>query len=311
MPTRRNMAGILVLALILSAASSARAADELPVAGRSEPITFEPSKAWFLIIVGHPGDREYEEQFADLANRLSDAACDRLGIDEQQVWIWSGVNKDGSEAVQGSRGPATRDALERDIAALRDLAEQDADLCVIVLGHAHLQGNAVQLNLPGPDVAADEFARWFAGFPCRWSAFFMTTPHSAAFIKPLAESRRVVIAAAADDEDNGTLYPMALVEQLELLGQAGASDAAGNESVTLLDLYLAVARDASARYESEQLIPTEHAQLDDNGDGRGSEVQNQKNAAVAKPPRDGDDAPDGTLSASIQLEFLPAETPSK
>jgi hypothetical protein len=270
----------------------------------------EPSKAWFLIIVGHPGDREYEEQFADIANRLSDAARDRLGIDEQRIWIWSGVDKDDPEAVQESRGPAARETLERDIAELHDLADQDADLCVIVVGHAHVQGDAVQLNLPGPDVGAEEIARWFAGFPCRWSAFFVTTSHGAAFIEPLTEARRVVIAAAADDEDNGTLYPLALAEQLESLGRVGSSDGDGAESVTLLDLYLAVARDVNARYESEQLIPTEHAQLDDNGDGRGSEVQNQKNATVAKPPSDGDDAPDGTLSASIRLKFLPAQPPS-
>ncbi len=35
------------------------------------------------------------------------------------------------------------------------------------------------------------------------------------------------------------------------------------------------------RYVEDELIPTEHAQLDDNGDGRGTEVQRVPAARIA------------------------------
>jgi hypothetical protein len=40
-----------------------------------------------------------------------------------------------------------------------------------------------------------------------------------------------------------------------------------------LDLYLAVVRGVMMIYKSQENIPTEHAQLDDNGDGRETELQ--------------------------------------
>ena len=43
--------------------------------------------------------------------------------------------------------------------------------------------------------------------------------------------------------------------------------------VSLLDLYLTVFRRVMLRYRANDSIPTEHPQLDDNGDGLAAEVQ--------------------------------------
>src|SRR5579863_10378922 len=44
-------------------------------------------------------------------------------------------------------------------------------------------------------------------------------------------------------------------------------------NLTLFDLYIAVARNVVDRYIKGEFLPTEHALLDDNGDGRGTELQ--------------------------------------
>ena len=44
-------------------------------------------------------------------------------------------------------------------------------------------------------------------------------------------------------------------------------------STSVFELYLAAVAGVMKRYKTAELIPTEHAQLDDNGDGRGSELQ--------------------------------------
>lgn len=306
----RECLAIAVL-LMVAVAASGRAADEAALAtieNAAGPLI--PSKTWVLIVAGHPGDDEYDEQFAEVVNRLSAAVRTRLRIDRDRIWIWSGVANDAASAVAGSRGPATREALYRDIQALRERAGEGIELWVIVVAHAHRQGPTVELNLPGADVDAEEFASWFAEFPCQRSVFFMTTSLSGRFIKPLSEPRRVVIAAAEGEELNGTLFPLALATQLEAFGQDGDRDDVGAPASTLLDLYLAVVRDVNSRYESEDLIPTEHAQLDDNGDGRGAEVQSNPGKPLTQPPRVAARAEtvnlDGALAAAIRLELAPA-----
>ena len=182
----------------------------------------------------------------------------------------------------------------------------DDELWVFVLGHAHYADRSAYLNLPGTDVSAKEFGEWFAPFECQRSVFFLTTPLSGYFVKPLAKLGRVVIAATgADLENNETLYPSSLAELLEVFPNGDSHDIDQDGVHSLLDLYLAVARDVEAQYEADELQATEHAQLEDNGDGRGSELQVDfadkssespaRRIARRRPGRDGE------LSRSIDL----------
>ena len=43
--------------------------------------------------------------------------------------------------------------------------------------------------------------------------------------------------------------------------------------ISVLELYLAVVANVMKRYVDAENLPTEHAKLDDNGDGHGSELQ--------------------------------------
>ncbi len=43
--------------------------------------------------------------------------------------------------------------------------------------------------------------------------------------------------------------------------------------LSVFELYLAVVSSVMQRYADAEDLPTEHAQLDDNGDGRGTELQ--------------------------------------
>ena len=72
--------------------------------------------------------------------------------------------------------------------------------------------------------------------------------------------------------------------------------------ISVFELYLAVVADVMKRYVDAEDLPTEHARLDDNGDGRGSELQEDylppelggrsspgpaSKAAIVKPDADG------------------------
>jgi hypothetical protein len=266
---------------------------------------------WAFIICGHPGDEAHREQFADSASRIGAVLADRFGFPADKVWTRFGVDDKDAKPLESSRGPATKEALAGDAAELQKLLRAEDELWVFVIGHAHHADRTVQLNVPGPDIGVGEFAKWFADVPCRRSVFFMTTPLSGYFLKPLARQGRVVISATETDlEVNETLFHSSFTKLLETFPAGSDHDIDKDGVYSLLDLYLATALDVEKRYADENLLATEHAQLDDNGDGRGSEVQLNYVASddpkpapfsrVAKARAEGD----GALARSIDLGAL-------
>lgn len=263
---------------------------------------------WAFIVCGHPGDEAHREQFADSAGRIRKALVGRFGFPASNVWIRFGVEAKDEKTLEASRGPATKEALASDAAELQKLLRIEDELWVFVIGHAHHADRTVQLNVPGPDVGVAEFARWFADVPCRRSVFFMTTPSSGYFLKPLARPGRVVAAATEPDlEVNETLFHSSLAKLLETFPGGSDHDVDKDGVYSLLDLYLATALDVAKRYADETLLATEHAQLDDNGDGRGSELQLNyviDEDATAPPPVRAAQIraqKDGALAKSIDL----------
>ncbi len=120
-----------------------------------------------------------------------------------------------------------------------------------------------------------QFATWAKTLACREQVFWVTMPVSGFWVKPLSGRSRVVIAATeADLEFTGTELPYALADVLAGEEQEQALDDIDQDGfLSLLDLYLATNLEITGRFRATQRLQTEHAQLDDNGDGRGSEVQ--------------------------------------
>ena len=229
-----------------------------------------------LIVCGLPGDAEHRQLFADTIETLYAALTSRHGFAAERIaTLFSGetTDKDGP-ALKPNRGPATREALAEAAAALEKEIGPDDALWVFAFGHAHFDGRASWLNLPGPDVNHTEFGKLVAGIRCREQAFFVTSPASGYFVKPLSASGRVVIVATeADLEVNETLFPHKFVKLLAEPPALAEFDVDGDGRATLVDAFLGAARDVAQEYASGQLLATEHALLDDNGDGRATELQ--------------------------------------
>src|SRR5262249_15701213 len=128
------------------------------------------------------------------------------------------------------------------------------------------------LNIPGPDPDEREFARMFEGLRSREQVFWITTSASGFFLRPLSGAGRIVITATEPDQEvNETLFPLALADGLASPPEGIGRDKDGQISV--VELYLAVVADVMKRYVDAEDLPTEHARLDDDGDGRGREIQ--------------------------------------
>jgi hypothetical protein len=284
----------------------------------------QPGVRRALIICGHPGDEEHRTLFAETLGKLRTALIDRYRFSRDAVWITFGGDELAGDppTIESVHADSRQESLGSTVEELRAALQPDDVLWVIVLGHTHYDGRRVWLNLPGPDLNEQTFAPLFEGLACREQVFWITTPASGFYIKSLAAPGRVIISATeADREINETTFPHVMADVLTTPPAEGF-DADEDGRATLFDLYIAVTRTIAQRYADDMQLSTEHALLEDNGDGRGSELQidylteelGGRAQEGVKPPARLENA-DGNRAAAIELPepppMQPAETPAE
>jgi hypothetical protein len=241
--------------------ASARCDDVLAPADAKSP----ELRGQALVVVGLPGDAEHEELFASTAKRCCGWLTGKLGFRPEEIHVLSGAAKDGA-----SEGSATREGIEKEAARLRQTIGKEDRLWVFFLGHANFDGEHAWFHLPGSDLNEEELSKLFAGLECREQVFWTSTSESGRFVKNFAAKGRTVIAATrAGGEDNETEFPQALCAMSER--SAADLDIDRDGKLSLLEFYYRVIIETQARYTADKRLPTEHAQLDDNGDGVGTE----------------------------------------
>ena len=231
-------------------------------------------KRFALLICGLPGDEEHRTKYERAVETISKALTGRYGFAPSEILVRLGdpVKSGAGPALAASRGLSTREGIASDVDELKRRIGPDDTLWVVVIGHAHYDGRHSSLNLPGPDIDERAFGALFGGLKAREQLFLITTPASGFYLKPLAAPGRIVISATeADREVNETVFPFALADVLETTPEGADRDK--NGSLSVLELYLAVVANVMQRFIDEENLPTEHARLDDNGDGHGTELQ--------------------------------------
>ena len=314
-----SLLGAVALAVPEDAGGSNPAVTENAAAeAGSEPTSAAVRRA--LIICGHPGDSSHRTMYSRTVDTLYGALTDRYGcgLGDVQVLFGAKPQKGNGPAACGVWKSSTREATAESVAELGKVLQPEDTLWVIVLGHTHFDGRHSMLNLPGRDMRDDEFGKLFKDLDCREQVFFITTPTSGHFIKHLSAKGRIIITATeADTEINDTMFHLDLAEVLSNPPEKPQFDLDKNGLVSLFDLYLTVVRRVMGRYAAEESIPTEHAQLDDNGDGRGTELQmdylekrlggRAGAGSPARPRLSGD----GVLAATVELGLRPVDSSEK
>ncbi|MEZ6129488.1 MAG: hypothetical protein R3C59_12465 [Planctomycetaceae bacterium] len=247
---------------------------------------------WLFVCCGLPGDDEHRERLTAACRKLAENAADVLGVNGDHIRLLAGDVQMQQElnAIVPDVGVCTRKSVQ---AGLTELCEQVAqqDSCwVVLLGHAHLYGTRSQFNVLDADFDQNDFGNWAKPLKCREQVFLITLPVSGFWTKPLRMPSRVVITATeADLEYTGTEMPYALTDVLSGdSDHASLDDVDGDGVLSLLDLYLATNLEIHGRFTALERLQTEHASLDDNGDGRGSEVQLPYLPVKQEEPADAD-----------------------
>lgn len=230
-----------------------------------------------LLCCGLPGDDRHREQMTEACQRIIASSKTVLGVRPEHLVVLAG-DEEMQTALQNDHattGLCTRETMIDSLAeAAGDLGPADAYWCLLI-GHSHPYGAESQFNVSGRDINQSDFAKAASAIQCREQVFWLTQPISGFWIGPLARPQRIIVTATeADLEFTGTEMPYALAAVLS--GESedqSLEDIDGDGTLSLLDLYLATSLEVTSRFRAIDRLQTEHAQLDDNGDGRGSEVQ--------------------------------------
>jgi len=233
-----------------------------------------------LVVVGLGGESHYAKVFNEWAAQMQEIAERALAIPGERITVL-GAAIDGT--VSGP--PRKADVM----AALRRTAEvsKAGDLVMLLLlGHGTARDGKALFNLPGPDLSATELHQQLQQLEGRSLVVVNAASSSGAFVRDLSAPGRVVITATA----SGSEYQFAhFGGQFVGAFVAQAADSDKDGRVSMLEAFEHARRAVARNFEEDERILTEHALLDDNGDGVGSRLTESTPV-------------DGTLAAKVFLQ---------
>lgn len=273
---RRRVVGGAALALVLVLAG--------PLAAQAR------SGVHLLVVTGLSGEPRYAKEFGESAARLVDAARTRWGVPDSSI-IYLGENPESDR--RRITGRATVADLRAGLGRLLTRSGAGHVVFLALIGHGSGEGPGSRFSLPGPDVTAADLVELLRPFEGRTVVVVNTASGSGDFLPLLSAPGRIVITATRSAfERNATTFAGPFTRGLA----DGEADADKDGRVTMLEAFIHARREVARAYESDGRLLTEHAQLDDDGDKKGS----------AEPGSAGD----GSLARQVAFALRPSAASS-
>lgn len=229
-----------------------------------------------ILVQGAAGADEYGTQFTQWRTR----------------WQQAG-EKGGAKVIfigPGGKAPAEADSnqvsddrirLEKTLAA--EAKESPRELWLVLIGHGTYDGKLARFNLEGPDVSADELAAWLKPVE-RPVAIINCASSSGPFMAKLTGENRVIVTATRSGHE---LNFARFGDHLSSAIGDITADLDKDGQTSLLEAYLFASRKTQTWYAEESRLATEHALLDDNGDGLGTPADWFRGVRAVKQAQDG------------------------
>jgi len=249
---------------------------------RAESLTLPMSQAgetYLVVVSGIGGEPRFSDAFLEWGSQIVEAAGSKYGVPRENIVFLA--EKAGGAGVTGE---SRREHVEKAVADVAARATPADLLFVVLIGHGSFRGSESRINLPGPDLSAQDFAAMLDGVKAR-VAFANTASASGEWAKTLSgENRAIVTSTKSGNERNESVFG-------RFFAQAFAEDVADADKdgrVSLLEAYDFARSEVRRHYEGDGLLLTEHAQIEDTGDGKPGEEA-------------GPDGTEGALAARMYL----------
>jgi hypothetical protein len=274
-----------VIAAVIAAGSLALAR---PAA--ADPAAAPPD---LLLVIGAAGSPEYAARFREASTRWQ-----RTGSRARATVRVVGEPTE-KEIGRASAGSSDRQRLQ---AAIGQLATGSSTLWLVFIGHGTYDGRTARFNLRGPDVSAAELAAWLKPVS-RPLVFVNAASASAPFLRAVTGAGRVVVTATkTGGEFSAPRFGGAFAEAI---GDARA-DLDRDGGVSVLEAFLHASKRVESSFAEEGLLASEHALLEDNGDGLGTSAAFFR-GMTANQPTAGGQSTDGDRARQITLVPAPPD----
>ncbi len=236
-----------------------------------------------LLLIGSDGNTEFGEAFRE------DAA----------IWIEAARKADAEMKVVGIEDTGKNNDAE---IFKRYLSEvKTSQLWVVIVGHGTFDGRDAKFNVRGPDFTDDELVHWLDAYEGQL-ALINTASASGSLIRKAARPDRIVITATKNESELS--YTRFGRYFAKAIAGAEAADLDNDKQVSLLESFIHASNETALFYQSEGRLATEHALINDNGDGNGSRAEWFKGTSATRSAN-ADAAPDGEIAG--QQVLIPNE----
>ena len=198
-----------------------------------------------VIVQGAPGTEEYGKKF------------------KTQVEAWTNACAKAGIAPEIHSGEKTTEELEKRLAT----STPERALWLVLIGHGTFDGREAKFSAEGPDFDVKQLAGWLK--PLKQEiAVIHTASASGGFLKSLSGKNRIVITSTKSPDE--VFYARFGEHFAEAIGGLAEADLDQDKQVSLLEAFRHASKAAATFYENEGRLATEHALLEDNGDGIGT-----------------------------------------
>lgn len=214
------------------------------------------AQAHVLIVSGLGGEPRYVEEFHQWGTTMVDAARERFGLPAENVtYLAENPARDPARINGISRSEEVEAAITR-IAAR---AEPDDRILILLIGHGSMDTRGARLNLPGPDLTAEEYATLLDALPTQPVVFVNSGSASGGFQDALAGPNRTIITATRTGmERNETVFGKYFVAAF---AEDGA-DADRDGRVSIAEAFEYAVRETERSYTTANLLQMEHARME-------------------------------------------------
>jgi len=231
------------------------------------------AERYALIIGGLGGTPEYTQKFATYLSETRSLLINRFGFAADRVRVLAEAGLADRDFVDGT---SSAENIREHIEELGRSVRPDDQVFILLFGHGSFDGSNAALNIPRRDLADAEYGELLDGIEGGRVIFINTSSASGPFAGVLAGPNRIVITATATGtERDETRFPQYLIEAL----RSPDADLDKNGALSVREAFVYASRQTARSYETAGLIITEHALLEDNGDGNPSRLEQVESEA--------------------------------
>lgn len=204
---------------------------------------------YYLTVAGLGGEDDYTQRFDGWASDID-------GL----------LSKEPGATVVTLTGD---DARKEDIeTALKDIAAKataNDQFMLFLIGHGSFDNIDYKFNIPGPDITGTELGGLLNNIKAQ-QLIVNATSASGGALGALQKPDRVIVSATkSGTEKNATVFARYWVDAF----RDAAADADRNESLSALEAFTYAEKKVTEYYETQKRLATEHAMLEDTGEGDG------------------------------------------